>query len=95
MAERGRKRQTVGKVLEVVYADKDSDDENFNCGSDVEFVPDSEYNSACEESDVDDSIIMPQSSYSQDVKDVSRNLSGIYFCVEKLKKISSLCKKIV
>ena len=79
MAERGRKRYTV-EVLEAVFADKDSDNENFDCGSDVEFVPDSEDDSACEESDVDNSIIMPHSSYSQDVKNVSGNLSGTYFC---------------
>ena len=35
MAERGRKRYTVGDVLEAVFADKDSDNENFDCGSDV------------------------------------------------------------
>ena len=81
MAERGRKRYTVGEALEAVFADKDSDNENFDFGSDVEFVPDSEDDLACEESDVDDSIIMPHSSYSQDVKNVSRNLSGTYFCV--------------
>ena len=81
MAERGRKRYTVGKVLEVVFADNDSDNENFDCESDVEFVPDSEDDSACGESDVDDSIIMPHSSNNQDVKNVSRNLSGTYFCV--------------
>ena len=80
MAERGRKRYTV-EVLEGVFVDKDSDNGNFDCGSDVKFVPDSEDDSACEESDVDDSIILPYSSYSQDVKNVSRNLSGTYFCV--------------
>ena len=80
MAERGRKRYTVGEVFEDVFAYKDSDNENFDCGSHVEFVPDSEDDSACEESDVDDSIVIPHSSYSQDVKNVLRNLSGTYFC---------------
>ena len=28
----------VGEALEAVFADKDSDNENFDCGSDVEFV---------------------------------------------------------
>ena len=37
------------KFLEAIFADKDSDNEDFDCGSDVEFVP-SEDNSACEES---------------------------------------------
>ena len=68
MAERSRKRYTVGEVLEAVFADKDSDNEHFDCGSDVEIVPDSEDDSTCEESDVDESIIMPHSSYSQDIK---------------------------
>ena len=48
MAERGRKRYTVGEVFEAVFANKDSDNENFDCGSDVEFVPDGEDDSACE-----------------------------------------------
>ena len=81
MAERGRKQYILGEVLEAVFADKDSDNKNIDCGSDVEFVPDSEDDSACEESDVDDSIIIPHSSYCQHVKNVSRNLSGTYFCV--------------
>ena len=66
------------------FADKDSDNENFDCGSDVEFVPDSEYDSACEESDLDESRVMPHSSFSQDVENVSRNLPGNYFCIWKL-----------
>ena len=94
MAERGRKRYTVGEVLEAVFADKDSDNENFDCGSDVEFVHNSEDDSGCEESDVDDSIIMPHSSYNQDVKNISRNLSGIYV-VWKLKKKLFFAQKIV
>ena len=38
MAERGRKRATVGEVLETVFADKDSDYENFDCLSSVSFI---------------------------------------------------------
>ena len=48
MAERGRKRYTVGEVLEAVFANKDNDNENFDYGSDMEFVPDGEDDSACE-----------------------------------------------
>ena len=79
--QKGAGRDTVGEVLEAVLADKDSDNENFVSESDVEFVPDSEDELACEESDLNDSIIMPHSSYSQHAKNVSRNLSGTYFCV--------------
>ena len=63
------------------FADKDSDNKNFDCGSDVKFVPNSEDDSACEESDLDASIVMPHSSYRQDTENVSRNLPGTYFCV--------------
>ena len=81
MAERAGKRYILAEVLEVAFADEDSDNENFDCGSDVDFVSDSEDDSACEESDLDGSIIMSHSSYSQDIKNVSRNLPGTYFCV--------------
>ena len=41
MAERGKKRYTAGEVLEAIFDDEDSLDEQFDCGSDVEMVPDS------------------------------------------------------
>ena len=55
MTERSRKRYAVGDV----FADKDRDNEIFDCRSDVKFVLDSEDDSAYEESELDDSIIMP------------------------------------
>ena len=64
MAERGRKRYTVGEVFEAVFVDKGSDHESCNCGSDVEFITDSLDDSVCEESDLEDSVVMPHSSYS-------------------------------
>ena len=82
----GRKEVHSRRSFEAGFADKDSDNENLDCGSDAKFVPDSEDDSACEESDLADSTAMPHSSYSQDVENVSRNLSGIHFCVLKLKK---------
>ena len=42
MTERGSKKYTAGEALEAIFADEDSGDENFDCGSDVEYVPDSE-----------------------------------------------------
>ena len=48
MAE-GRKKRFSAEVLEAILADRDSNDEDFDCGSDTEIVPDSEN----EHSDID------------------------------------------
>ena len=32
MAERGKKRYTTGEVLEAIFEDDDSNDEQFDCG---------------------------------------------------------------
>ena len=53
MAERGKKRYTTGEVLEAIFEDDDSNDEQFDCRSDVEAVP----NSAENDSDLDTQII--------------------------------------
>ena len=42
MAEGRKKRFSAGEVLEAIFADRDSNDEDFDCGSDIEIVPDSE-----------------------------------------------------
>ena len=42
MAEGRKKRFFAGEVLEAIFADRDSNDEDFDCGSDIENVPDSE-----------------------------------------------------
>ena len=49
MADRGRKLFSVGEAIEAIFADQDSDNDNFDCGSDVEYCPDSEDVSANEE----------------------------------------------
>ena len=79
MADRGKKRYSVGEALEAVFADEDSGDENFDCGSDAEVIPDSENDSCCEDSDLDDSINMPSSTHMQEVEEASRSLIGTYF----------------
>ena len=67
----GKKRYSVGEALEAVFADEDSGDENFDCGSDAEVIPDSENDSCCEDSDLDDSINMPSSTHMQEVEESS------------------------
>ena len=41
MAEGTRKRLSAEEALEAIFADEDSNDEDFNYGSDIDFVPDS------------------------------------------------------
>ena len=53
MADRGRKLFSVGKAIEAIFTDQDSDNDNFDCGSDVEYCPDSEDVSANEENEND------------------------------------------
>ena len=55
MAERGKKRYTAGEVLETIFEDDDSNDEQFDCGSDIEAVPDTAESES--DSDLDTQII--------------------------------------
>ena len=48
------KRYTAGEALEAIFNDEDSLDEQFDCGSDVEIVPDSAENE--NDSDLDAQI---------------------------------------
>ena len=41
MADKYKKRYTAGEALEAIFNDEDSLEEQFDCGSDVEIVPDS------------------------------------------------------
>ena len=76
MAERGSKKYTAGEALEAIFADEDSGDKNFDCGSDVEYVPDSENESESGESDLGDSLALPSTSYSLNKEKVSETLAG-------------------
>ena len=42
MADRGRKLFSVGEAIEAIFTDQDSDNDKFDCESDVEYCPDSE-----------------------------------------------------
>ena len=52
MADRGRKLYSVGEAIEAIFTDQDSDNDNFDCGSDVEYCLYSEDVSANEENDI-------------------------------------------
>ena len=42
MAEGGRKRYSAEEVIELIFADEDSNDEDIDCASDVDFIPESD-----------------------------------------------------
>ena len=76
MADRGRKIISVGEAIEAIFTDQDSDNDNFDCGSDVEYCPDSEDVSVNEENESDmedDSFVLPPSKFCQDEETVSND----------------------
>ena len=88
MADRGRKPFSVGEAIKAIFTDQDSDNENLDCGSDVEYCPDSEDVSANEENDMeDDSFVLPPSNFSQDGETVSNDQEGNLFTTRIMWKI--------
>lgn len=81
MADRGRKKLTTGEAIEAIFADQDSDNDQFDCGSDVEDILHSENDSASEESELDDSITLPHTSYTQTIEKVSKDFTGNFLCI--------------
>ena len=83
MADTGRKRFTAGEVLEFIFADQYSDNykysENYDCESDAESIVNDGNILASEESDLDDSITLPNETSSQTIEDVSRALKGNFY----------------
>ena len=82
MADRRRKLFSVAEAIEAIFADQDCDNDNFDCGSDVEYCPDSEDVSANEEKESDmegDSFVLPPSKFSQDEETVSNDQEGNCF----------------
>ena len=89
MADRGRLHYSVGEAIEAIFTDQDSDNDNFDCWSDVEYCPDSEDGSANEENDMeDDSFVLPPSNFSQDGETVSNDQEGNCFTAKNMYKIS-------
>ena len=64
------------KVLKLILLIKTVEIKKFDCRSDVEYVPDSENKSESEESDLDDSLALPSTSYSLNKEKVSETLAG-------------------
>ena len=76
MVDRGRKLFSAGEAIEAIFTDQDSDNDNFDCGSDVEYCPGSEDVSANEENESvmeDDSFVLPPSKFIQDGETVSND----------------------
>ena len=53
MAEGRGKRYSAGEAIEAIFADEDSNDETFDCGYDLDIIPDSENEGDSESSDLD------------------------------------------
>ena len=76
IAGRVGKRFNAGEALEAIFADGDSSDENFDFRSDIKYVPNSENKSASKESDLDESIALPNRSYNESTEKVSEAFAG-------------------
>ena len=69
MADIERKLYSDGEAIEAICTDQDSDNDNFDCGSDVEYCPDSEDVSANEKNDMeDDSFVLPLQTLARMLK---------------------------
>ena len=53
MAEWRGKRYSAWEAIEAIFADEDSNDETFDCGYDLDIIPDSENEGDSESSDLD------------------------------------------
>ena len=53
MAEGRGKRYSTGEAIEKIFADEDSNDESFECGYDLDIIPDSENEGDSKSSDLD------------------------------------------
>ena len=51
--QKGGKRYSTGEAIEAILADEDSNDESFDCGYDLDIIPDSENEGDSESSDLD------------------------------------------
>ena len=53
MADGRGKRYSAGEVIEAIFADEGSNDETFDCGYDLDIIPDSENEGDSESTDLD------------------------------------------
>ena len=88
MGDRDSKLYSVGGAFEAIFTDQDSGSDNFDCGSYVEYCPESEDVSANEENGMEDnSFVLPPSNLSQDVETVSNDQEGNSFATRIMKTI--------
>ena len=57
MASKGKRNINVQDALDMIFADYDSENDQFDCGSNFEAAPDSGKGSQTEDSDLDESLL--------------------------------------
>ena len=76
----GRRRLlNLQEAVESIFADNDSDNENFDCGSDFEAEPDSEEDLQTEDSDLDDSLVASQDNTLRELSSPQERSEGTFF----------------
>ena len=89
MAARGNRRLNLQEAVESIFSDNDSDNENFDCGSDFEAIPDSDDDLQTEDSDLDESITAPQECIYRPLAELetastnSEGITSLQFCAQK------------
>ena len=73
MAERGRKRYSADEVIELIFADEGSNDEDIDCGSDLDFIPESD-----NEGDIDINIAELIDRLEAEEKGEYHNITSYY-----------------
>ena len=53
ICQKGEERDSAGEAIETIFADEDSNDENFDCGYDLDIIPDSKNEGDSESSGLD------------------------------------------
>ena len=76
----GRRRlMNLQEAVEFIFADNDSDNEKFDCGSDFEAEPDSEEDFQTEDNDLDDSLVASQDNTQRELSSPQESSEGTFF----------------
>ena len=67
------------QISRSIFADNDSDNDNFDCGSDFEAEPDSEGDLQTEDSDSDDSLMASQDNTLRELSSPQESSKGTFF----------------
>ena len=68
MAEGRGKRYSAREAIEAIFTDEDSNDKTFDCGYDLDIIPDSENEGDSESSDLDiqiEGLRLPESNKAE------------------------------